>query len=486
VVDPRADPRPRTRGAAAASLPGRLREIAAALGPFAGQALLDDARRLGLVGGEVGGRGDSLCRGLEALGPVFIKLGQLLSTRPDIMSADNMQALQRLQSRVAPMERAEVKATLDEHAAVLSGSPFEHVDLEPIACASLAQVHRGVLRDGGEVAIKLRRRGVLPRIELDLAVLQLMARGAERLVDAEVYDLQTTVEELAQALREEVDLRSEAENLLVFGRNLRRWSPSLRVPEVREELTTGSVLVMELVRGRPLGDGGADNLRGADRATLARTLAHAYFQMFFIDGVFHADPHPGNILVDEAGSLVLLDFGMVGRIERQVSDNLVRVLLNFQLKDSHGVAHAFLDLGKPTARADEVGWIMDVRRLLPRYHGMRLERLNVGTLLVDLLRNAARNGIQAPPIVALVCKSLANMDGSARLVDPTTDVVGAFDSFLPTLLEMHARRVASIQDTAKVALDVYIGAQRIPFQIATILEKAATGRLRVVVDTLKR
>lgn len=474
---------------AAATVPGRMREIAAALGPFARRAVLARSAVFGL--GAADGVGDELARadllrtGLERLGPVFVKLGQLLSTRPDLVSPTMMTCLQQLQSRVAPMSRADVDAALAEHAREV-GDALEWVDPEPLASASLAQVHKGRLRDGRDVALKIRRRDVTSQVDLDLQVLALLARAADRLIDSDVYDLRTTLEELAQALREELDLRSEAENLVVFARNLAKWAPGLRVPEVHEELATASVLVMELVRGVPLGDGGARRIHRSRRADLARTLAHAYFQMFFVDGLFHADPHPGNLLVEEDGSLVLLDFGMVGRIERQVSDNLVRVLLNFQLKDSHGVAHAFLDIGKPTARADENGWIMDVRRLLPRYHGMRLERLNVGTLLIDLLSNAARNGIQAPPIVALVCKSLANMDGSARLIDPGIDVIGTFRSFLPVLLEAHARRVASVEDAAKVALDVYIGTQRIPFQLATILEKAATGRLRIVVDPLPR
>lgn len=473
----------------AATVPGRVREIVAALLPFGRSTATTRLSAFGLspVGREEQVERAELLRvGLERLGPVFVKLGQLLSTRPDLVSSEMMASLQRLQSHVAPMTHREVDAALAEHARELGRTVFASVEREPLACASLAQVHRAVLLDGVVVAVKIRRPGVVQRVDLDVSVLDLLARAAERMIDAEVYDLRTTVEELATALRDEIDLRSEAENLLVFGRNLANWAPRLRVPSVYEELTTASVLVMEFVSGRPLGDGGAALIPREQRKELARTLAHAYFQMFFVDGIFHADPHPGNLLVEEDGSLVLLDFGMVGRIERQVSDNLVRVLLNFQLKDSHGVAHAFLDIGKPTSRADEIGWIMDVRRLLPRYHGMRLERLNVGTLLIDLLRNATKNGIQAPPIVALVCKSLANMDGSARLIDPTIDVVGTFGSFLPTLLEAHARRVASVEDAAKMALDVYIGAQRIPFQIATILEKAATGRLRFVVDPLER
>ncbi len=471
----------------AATVPGRVCEIVAALLPFARTTARARLATFGVVHKRedpTASDADLLRAGLERLGPVFVKLGQLLSTRPDLVSSQTMSSLQRLQSHATPMTRPEVDAALAEHARELGREVFESVERVPLACASLAQVHRAVLRDGRHVAVKIRRPGVVQSVELDVAVLEVLARQAERVIDADVYDLRTTVEELAGTLREEIDLRCEAENLIVFGRNLARWAPRLRVPTVFEDLTTSSMLVMELVEGRPLGDGGAARIPHHLRGELARILAHAYFQMFFVDGTFHADPHPGNLLVEEDGSLVMLDFGMVGRIERQVSDNLVRVLLNFQLKDSHGVAHAFLDIGKPTSHADEIGWIMDVRRLLPKYHGMRLERLNVGTLLVDLLRNATKHGIQAPPIVALVCKSLANMDGSARLIDPNIDVVGTFGSFLPTLLEAHARRVASIEDAAKVALDVYIGAQRIPFQLATILEKAATGRLRFVVDSL--
>jgi ubiquinone biosynthesis protein len=466
--------------------PRRALQIAAALGPFAGETLAAQGAGLGL--GEAGRddrRGELLREGLEQLGPVFIKLGQLLSTRPDMVSTAMMRALQRLQARVEPMPSGDVVSALREHAERLGGDPFSTVDLQPLASASLAQVHRARLREGQEVAIKIRRRGVVPQVQQDLKLLSLVARAGQRLTPEGVYDLPTMVEELAQALQDELDLRSEAENLQLFRRNLGGWGPSLRVPAVHEELTTEAVLVMELIHGVPLGDGGVERLPQAGRAEIARSLAHAYFQMFFIDNVFHADPHPGNLLVTERGELVLLDFGMVGRIERQVADNLVRVLLNFQLKNSHGVAHAFLDIGKPTHRADELGWVMDVRRLLPRYHGMRLERLNVGMLLVDLLKNAARNGIQAPPVVALVCKSLANMDGTARLIDPGIDIVSAFQGFLPIFLEAYAGRLTSVEEAVKVALDLYIGGQRVPFQLGTILEKLATGRLRIVIDPLR-
>ncbi|MBL8722379.1 MAG: AarF/ABC1/UbiB kinase family protein [Myxococcales bacterium] len=472
----------------AATVPGRAREIAVALAPVAHRWALGVGRRFGLgrEDHDTAAHAEALRAALEGLGPVFVKLGQMLSTRPDLVAPSTMAALQRLQSKVAPMCAVDVDRALAEHREELGRDVFARFEHVPLASASLAQVHRAELHDGRAVAVKILRRDVTARMELDFLVLDLLARAAERWIDADVYDLRTTVEELFQALREESDLRREAENLAVFARNLSAWSPALRVPAVYEELTTSSVLVMELIEGAPLGDGGAARIPGERRAELARSLAHAYFQMFFVDGSFHADPHPGNILVEPDGGLVLLDFGMVGRIERQVSDNLVRVLLNFQLRDSHGVAHAFLDIGKPTARADEIGWIMDVRRLLPRYHGMRLERLNVGTLLVDLLANATKNGIQVPPVVALVCKSLANMDGSARMIDPSIDLVSTFAAFLPALLEAHARRVASVQDAVKMALDVYIGSQRVPFQIATILEKAATGRLRLVVDPVRR
>lgn len=444
------------------------------LGPGAGASVSSE----GAHGAE------ALRAGLEDLGPVFIKAGQLLSTRPDLLSQPYLDALATLQTRVAAMRLEEVDAALGAHAEELgAATPFASFDRRPLAAASLAQVHRAVLRDGREVAVKLRRTGISELVDRDLRLLGMVARLAQRAV-GEVYDLPGLAEELGRTLSDELSFRAEAETLAVFRRNLSSWAPLVRVPAVMEELTTEAVLVSELVRGQPLSAERVGALSPARRRELARALAHAYFQMFFVDGLFHADPHPGNVMLTDDGELFLLDFGMVGRIERQVADNLVRVLLNFLLMDSHGVAHAFLDIGRPTREADELGWVMEVRRLVPRYHGVRLERLNLGTMLIDLLRSAAKCGIQAPPIVALVCKSLANMDGTVRILDPQADVLQTFQAFIPRLLEAHARRMASPERAAKVALDTYIGSQRVPFQIASILEKVATGRLRLVVDPL--
>ncbi|MCC6215670.1 MAG: AarF/ABC1/UbiB kinase family protein [Polyangiaceae bacterium] len=470
------------------ALAGRVGEIGRAFAPWARRiaASPDDWLELWLAGGRAtppSGSADALRGALERLGPVFIKAGQLLSTRPDLLARPYLDALQSLHSRVPSLTTEAVDLCLSEYAAALGGRlPFATFDPRPLAAASLAQVHRATLHDGTDVAVKLRRPGVERLVERDLRLLALLARAVGPRL-GEVYDVGGLVEELELTLRDELDFRAEAESLALFARNLAPFAPLVRVPAVWHELTTESVLVTELVRGRPLSEP-LRPLAQARRQELAQATAHAYFQMFFVDGTFHADPHPGNLLLADDDTIVILDFGMVGRIERQLSDNLVRILLNFWLKDSHGVAHAFLDIGKPTRGADELGWVLEVRRLLPRYHGVRLERLNLGALLVDLLRGAARNGIQAPPVVGLICKSLANMDGTVRLIDPTIDVLGTFHEFIPRLLESHARRLASPERAAKVALDLQIGAQRIPFQIASILEKAATGRLRLVVDPL--
>jgi ubiquinone biosynthesis protein len=475
--------------------PGFLRrsgEIAGALGGWVQRMARDpDVLTNLLIGGSMpGGNGNAaaqaaaLREGLERLGPVFIKAGQLLSTRPDMLPQVYLDELSSLHGHVPPMSEAELDAALEEYVSVLGKPlPFTEFDRVPIAAASLAQVHRARLQNGAQVAVKVRRRGVVDIVGEDWRILTLLGRLLQRWL-SDVYDVPGLVEELGRSLTEELSLSNEAENLARFAEALAPFAPEVRVPEVHTRFSTDSVLVMELVNGRSLGDGGADILPRADRARLARAISLAYFNMFFVDGIFHADPHPGNILITEEGEAVLIDFGMIGKIERQVADDLVRVLLNFLVKDSHGVAHAFLDIGKPTRFADELGWVMEVRRLLPRYHGMRLERLNVGTLLVDLLRTAAKCGIQAPPVVALVCKSLANMDGSVRLLDPRIDVLQTFRQFVPRLLEAHARRTASFEDAIKIALDVYVGAHRVPLELASILEKAATGRLRFAVDSV--
>jgi ubiquinone biosynthesis protein len=481
--EPPCAPAPRGRSAA---LVGRAVEIGRAFAPWARRvaASPDDWLELWLAGSRAApppGSPEALREALERLGPVFIKAGQLFSTRPDLLARPYLDALQSLHARVPPLRPDEVDACRERYATELGGPlPFATFEREPLAAASLAQVHRATLRDGTAVAVKLRRPGVERHVERDLRLLGMLARMAGPSL-GELYDLPGVVEELELTLRDELDFRAEAEALEHFTRSLEPFAPLVRVPAPWIELTTESVLVTELVRGAPLSEP-MRALSAARRKELAKATAHAYFRMFFVDGVFHADPHPGNLVLAEDDTIVILDFGMIGRIERQLADNLVRILLNFWLKDSHGVAHAFLDIGKPTPDADELGWVLEVRRLLPRYHGVRLERLNLGALLVDLLRGAARCGIQAPPVVGLICKSLANMDGTVRLLDPGIDVLGTFHEFIPQLLESHARRLASPERAAKIALDLQIGSQRTPFQLASILEKAATGRLRLVVD----
>lgn len=425
----------------------------------------------------------ALRQALEGLGPVYIKAGQLLSTRPDLLAQPYLDELASLHARVPPMPAHEVEACLDDYERELGGWPFSSFEPAPLAAASLAEVHRATLRDGTRVAVKLRRRGVEAVVSRDL---ELVALGARLFAGraGETLDLEGLARELSLTLRDELDFRVEAEALALFERNLEPFAPLVFVPRVFEPLTTSAVLVTELVDGTPLGEP-LPSLAASRRSELARATAQAYFTMFFVDGVFHADPHPGNLLITRDGRLCVLDFGMVGRIEEQVSKNLVRILLNFWLRDGHGVAHAFLDLGKPARDADELGWIMEVRRLLPRYHGVRLERLNLGTLLVELLTSAARCGVQAPPVVGLVCKSLANMDGAVRRLDPGIDVLSTFHAILPRIVEEHARRLASPERAAKLALDLEIGASRVPFQVGTILEKLATGRLRVVLDPLR-
>src|SRR5205085_5388881 len=264
-----------------------------------------------------------LAAALEELGPCFIKMGQLLSTRPDLLPPHYIKALSRLQNTVKPVPSEKIVAIIESDLGAPISELFESFDCEPLATASMAQVHRAVLHDGTEVAIKVQRPGVRQRIEIDLEVLRVVAQFASRhtAVGAR-YGLVQMVHELEISLNQELDFRLEAENTRRIGRQIADFT-RLCTPVVYFEHTSARVLTLSFLRGRHLADVTRAELEGHDPRAIAADLLSAYMKQIAIDGVFHCDPHPGNILLTEDGRLALMDFGMVGRFDAGQKDNMI-------------------------------------------------------------------------------------------------------------------------------------------------------------------
>ncbi len=355
---------------------------------------------------------------LEDLGTTYIKLGQLLSSRPDLLPDVYIEELSRLVDEVAPEPFAAIRAVIDED---LGESAFVRIDPEPLATASIAQTHRALLATGREVVVKVRRPGIEEQVRLDLALLRQSARIAARRSDtAELLQLEALADELEIHLLAELDFVEEAHNTELIASILERF-PALLVPAVVRPLVSERVLVLEHIEGEKLT--AAHGLAPEQAAELARAFFRAYVFQVVVEGVYHADPHAGNVLLTPEGRLALLDFGLLGRVDEDTRRGLSLLLLAVAQNRADDVADLMTGLSLTDIHSDEAGFVHDVRRMLPRYHWRPLSGIRTGEALASLQRLALDHGIRLPTSFALVGKTLAQADTIARVLDPELDPV---------------------------------------------------------------
>jgi predicted unusual protein kinase regulating ubiquinone biosynthesis (AarF/ABC1/UbiB family) len=426
--------------------------------------------------------GMQLACALEELGPCFIKLGQLLSTRPDLLPADYIQALSRLQDTVQPVPserivqivQSELRAPIDE--------VFQEFDQQPLATASMAQVHRAVLADGTEVAVKVQRPGVRQRIEIDLEVLREIAQFASRhTAFGARYGLVQMVHELETSLSQELDFRIEAENTRRIGRQIAGFS-RLCTPTVFPQYTSSRVLTLSFMRGRHLADVTPDEMQQHDPSAIAADLLSAYMKQIAIDGVFHCDPHPGNILLTDDGRLALMDFGMVGRFDAGQKDKMILFLLAFSERLGERVADTYLDMIQQPPDLDQHAFAQDISSLVSRYHDMSGGRLGLGSALLDLTRLAYQNRVPVPSSLTLLGKTMLNLDGAIAVLSPELDPVELIRNYM---LEVMLKRVGDQLSPGRVfawVLDMKHLVENTPRRADAILGKLADDRLTLRLD----
>lgn len=379
-------------------------------------------------------RGERLRLGLERLGPIFVKFGQVLSTRRDLLPADIAEELAKLQDRVPPFPAA-VARELVEHA---FGRPIDAVfasfDAEPVASASIAQVHFAVLKDGREVAVKVRRPGMLAAIDDDLALMRAAARWLERLsADAKRLKPREVVAEFDKYLHDELDLVREAANAAQLRRNMQGLDLVL-IPEMVWDLCTQGVIVMERMKGVPISQ--VQRLRdaGVDISKLARDGVAIFFTQVFRDGFFHADMHPGNIQVsiDPAtfGRYVSLDFGIVGTLTEVDKDYLAQNFIAFFRRDYKRVAELHVESGwvPPTTRIDELEGA--IRAVCEPHFDRPLKDISLGQVLLRLFQTSRRFNVEIQPQLVLLQKTLLNVEGLGRDLDPGLDLWSTARPFL--------------------------------------------------------
>jgi predicted unusual protein kinase regulating ubiquinone biosynthesis (AarF/ABC1/UbiB family) len=405
---------------------------------------------------------------LDELGPTFAKLGQILSTRPDLLPPEFIDELATLQDRVTPLTEAEVVSVMERELGVPWEDVFAGIDPQPLAAGTIAQVHRATLESGERVVVKVQRPTAEEDIVQDLRLLEMFAaKAAERPGLRRVFDLPAMIGHLSSSLRRELDFRQEAANLKRMAEVLSRH-PRLAVPGVYEQYSTARLLVMEEIQGVPV----VQAPPGPARTDAARQLLESYYHQVMGEGFFHADPHPGNMKWWN-DRIYFLDLGMVGEVEPAVRELMLLLLLAFAQEDAAFLAEAVLMLAGDEGSADEVDMATfrdELGQLIGRYRALALSEIQLGPLLQEVTQIAVRHNVRVPAALALAGKAFAQMQLVAGALDPTLDPFAVASSFV---LKSTLRQLAGGLSPSKL----FYGAHKARLRFLRMLEavEGATG-----------
>jgi predicted unusual protein kinase regulating ubiquinone biosynthesis (AarF/ABC1/UbiB family) len=421
---------------------------------------------------------------LERLGPTFIKLGQLLSTRPDLVPPAYADALKRLQNECEPLPFAEIEKIIEEELpGVRLSKAFQSIDPEPLAAASIAQVHHAVLRDGREVALKVQRPGIRDQVLSDLEAIGQIAHFLDEHVEAgRRYGIAQLFEEFRKSMLRELDFRQEALHLRTIGHNLRDI-PEICVPQPVQSYSTARLLTMQFVSGTKVTALSPLARMEMDGERLADALFRAYLKQMLRDGMFHADPHPGNVFL--AGDrIALIDLGMVARIAPALRDRLLQLLLAVSENRADDAAKTLVLVGSQSDDADEAGFERGVTEILAQHDEVADQHPQVGRAVLMLLKVAADHGIRLPPELAMIGKTLLNLDEIGLTLAPQFDPNAALRRHAAEITQEQMKRDLSPGSLFSAAVDAKNFVTHLPQRVNRILDRLADNDFRIRVDTI--
>jgi ubiquinone biosynthesis protein len=420
---------------------------------------------------------------LECMGPTFVKLGQILSSRPDLLPEAYIKALTRLQDKVKPFPYEEVEQIIVSELGVRLSKAFTHFDKEPLAAASLGQVHKATLRDGRAVVVKVQRPGIRPQIVDELQVLDEIATVLEHTKSGKRYQVQKIFDEFRRTLVNELDYQKEAANLSQIAENLKGF-PLIRVPLPVLSYTTRSVLTMDYIPGRKITDITPLARLDINGAALADELFRAYLKQVLVDGVFHADPHPGNVFLTDDQKIALLDLGMIGRTTPEMQEDLVKILLAISEGKGDTAAEIAVDMSQPTDEFNETDFRRSISTVIAEQQNNRLAQIDVGKALLALTRSAGMNGLFVPTELTMLGKTLLQLDEIGKTLDPDFNPNQSVKKNVSTLLNQRMWREISPANLAASVLEIKDFISNLPNRLTRILDSVANAELEVKIKAV--
>jgi len=416
---------------------------------------------------------------LQELGPTFIKFGQVLSSRPDLIPDDLYEELSILQDRVPAFSFVQVKDIIEKELGKPINELFSSFSETPSASASIAQVHKARLKSGEDVVVKVERPGIRESILADIAILQQLARLAERYIpEARTYNPTGLVNEFSYIIQQELDFTVEASHADRFRRNLEA-DPTVFIPKVFWDLTSTYVLTMEEVQGVKINDFEALDRAGFDRRKLAFDGVNLFFRQIFEHGFFHADPHPGNIFVMEDGRLAFVDFGIVGRISKTMLTSIARIFTAMVNRDTDGIVHGYLSLGVSGKDINISEFKREVEAILDRYHNVPLRHIKAEEFLNEMTRVSQTHHLTLPQDFVLLGKTMFIIGGLGKELYPEFNILEVAEPFARRLIlkRFEAKEIAaSLYKTGEEALSLF---STLPGQWRQILAKLNRGEMKM-------
>lgn len=427
---------------------------------------------------------EDLAKDLEALGPTFIKLGQLLSTRADLLPTPYLDALAKLQDQIDPVPFEEVERIVSSELGVRISKAFSEFETQPLAAASLAQVHKAYMRDGRAVVVKVQRPDIRESIVNDLDALGEIGQFLDSHTElGKRYEFENMLFELRKSLQRELDFTIECKNLLTIARNLYEFE-NIVIPEPVEDFTTTRVLTMDFISGKKITSLSPLRMLEIDGGCLADELFRAYLKQFLIDGIFHADPHPGNVFLTDDNCVALLDLGMIGRVSRSFQDSLLRLLLAISEGRGELAADAAIKMGEEKEGFDRITFKNRIVDLVNENSDAVLSRFNAGRITLEITKISADCWFRLPSEFTMIAKALMNLDQVVYSLDPTFDPNSVIKERANEILQRNIMKSIAPANLLSGVVDAKEFAEKLPVRVNKILDAVGNNELRFKVDAI--